>query len=86
MHNIETSFNIRHEQRHPVVAVSVKIWGEERTRDDNPVLFYKEQGKKEATIGTNRGLDINDFALVIQTNLQAELLRQCGDKKVIWKS
>lgn len=84
LHNIERSFSIRQEQRHLVDAISVKMWVEEmRSRDDNPVLFYKEQGKKEATIGTNRGLGANDFALAIQTPLQAELLRQCGDKKVI---
>lgn len=51
-------------------------------RQDNPVLFYKEQGRTEATIGTNTGLDSDDFALVIQTPLQAELLRVCGNGKV----
>lgn len=68
LHNVERSFNIRQEQRHSIDAVSVKIWIEEmRAREDNPVLFYKEQGRSEATIGINRGLDTNDFALVVQT-------------------
>ena len=80
LHNVQRSFNIRQEQRHTVDAVSVKIWVDEMgQRKDNPVVFYKEQGKWEATVGINRGLDRDDFALVIQTNLQAEVLRQCGD-------
>ena len=84
LHNVQRSFNIRQEQRHTVDAVSVKIWVDEMgQRKDNPVVFYKEQGKWEATVGINRGLDRDDFALVIQTNLQAEVLRQCGDNKVI---
>ena len=83
-HNIERSFGKRQEQRHLVDSISVKLWVEEmRACHDNPVLFYEEQGKKYATIGTNHGLDVNDFALAIQTPLQAELLRKCGDHKVI---
>ena len=81
LHNIERSYHTRKEQRHLVDAVSVKLWVEEmRACDVNPVLFYKEQGKKDATIGTNQGLDT---ALVIQTPLQLELLKECGDQKVI---
>ncbi len=53
--------------------------------DNNPVLFYKEQGSILAEIGTNYdiSLGIDDFALVIQTPLQAEVLQTCGNLKVV---
>ena len=50
-------------------------------RDESPVLFFKQQGKVLADIGTNIGLSANDFALVIQTPLQSEMLQNCGDNK-----
>ena len=46
-------------------------------------MFYKQQGQKESTIGDNVGLNVNDFALVLQTKLQAEMLRDCGHEKVV---
>lgn len=83
LRNIEMSFNIRQEQRHLVDAVSVKLWVEEmRASDDNPVLFFKEQGKIDATIGLNRGLCVNDFALAIQSPLYRQ---NCSGNAVIGK-
>ena len=29
------------------------------------------------------GLDVNDFGLVLQTKLEAEMLRDCGHEKVV---
>ena len=37
----------------------------------------------KATIGSNIGLGIHDFALVIQTKLQAEMLENCGTERVV---
>ena len=47
------------------------------------MLFFKQQGKLTADVGTSNGLKQDDFALVIQTPLQAEMLRCCGDKKIV---
>ena len=52
-------------------------------KEGNPVLFYKQQGQILADIGVSIGLDINDFALVIQAPLQTEVLQNCGSNKVV---
>lgn len=84
LHNIERTFNIRQEKRHEVDSVSVRLWVEDmKTRENNPVLFYKEQGTMVAEVGNNNGLGMDDFALVIQTPLQADVLRHCGENKVV---
>ena len=80
LHNIERSFGIRHEKRHSIDAVSVRLWVEEmKSTTDNPVLFYKEQGCVDAEVGINHGLGKDDFALVIQSSLQSELLKNCAN-------
>lgn len=83
--NIEKSFSLRGYQRHTDDTTSVSLWIEELKRQgrDNPVLFYKPQGQKEAIIGDNLGLNVDDFAIVIQTKLQAEMLCDCGNEKVV---
>lgn len=84
LNNIERAFSIRQEKRHSIDAVSVRLWVEEmKSTTDNPVLFYKEQGCVEAEVGINHGLGKDDFALVIQSSLQADLLRNCGNNKVV---
>ena len=85
LYNIERSFAIRGCRRHSIDSVSVEIWVKEMEgkKDDNPVLFYKKQGQTKAEVGTNNGLGGDDFALVIQTPLQSEMLQSCGDNKVI---
>ncbi len=84
LYNIERSFAIRGCQRHSIDSTSVAIWVKEMAAkgDESPVLLYKKQGQTKAEIGTNIGLDENDFALVIQTPLQAEMLQNCGNNKV----
>ena len=52
-------------------------------KEDNPVLLYKQQGHILADVGVNNGLDLNDFALVIQTSLQREVLQTCGSNRVV---
>ncbi len=47
------------------------------------MLFFKQQGKVTADVGTNNGLKQDDFALVIQTPLQSEMLCCFGDKKIV---
>ena len=78
LHNIERAYNIRTWKRHSSDSVSVNLWVKEMgKKEGNPVLFYKQQGQILA------GLDINDFALVIQTPLQTEVLQNCGSNKVV---
>lgn len=84
LNNIERAFSIRQEKRHSIDAVSVRLWVEEmKSTTNSPVLFYKGQGCVDAEVGTNDGLGKDDFALVIQSSLQADLLRDCGDNKVV---
>ncbi len=43
-------------------------------KKNSPVIFYKQQGETFADIaGINQGLNKDDFALVIQTPIQAEV-------------
>ncbi len=82
--NIERAFSLCREKRHSIDAVSVRLWVEEmKSTADNPVLFYKEQGSDVAEVGRNYGLGKHDFALVLQSSLQADLLKNCGDNKVV---
>ena len=83
--NIEKAFGLRGHQRHKDDATSVSLWIKELKDQggDNPVLFYKTQGQTEANIGDNIGLGVNDFAIVIQTKLQADTLRNCANDKVV---
>ncbi len=52
-------------------------------KKNSPVIFYKQQGETFADIGVNQGLNKDDFALVIQTPIQAEVLHLCGNNKVV---
>ena len=85
IHNIERSFGVRQEQRHSDDATSVYLWVKEMVEkgESNPVLYYKQQGTKIAEIGQSGELGINDFVLVIQTPLQADILKKCGERKVV---
>ena len=85
LYNIERAFSIRGCQRHSSDYISVALWVKEMVgkEEESPVLFYKQQGQTKAEVGTNIGLSENDFALVIQTPLQAEMLKKCGSNKVI---
>ena len=59
----------------------MNLWVKEMgKKEGNPVLFYKQQGQILADIGVSIGLD---FALVIQTPLQTEVVQNCGSNKVV---
>ena len=81
MSNIERAFGLRGSEKHKDDAISVKLWVEEMKEkcNDNPVLLHKPQG--EASSDT--ALHIKDFALGIQTPLQAQMLKRFGPNKII---
>ena len=85
LYNIEQSFNLRKMEKHKDDAMSVHLWVQEVTchGKHNPVLFYKPQGQILAELGTNQGLGVHDFALVLQTPLQSEMFKSCGNNRVI---
>ena len=71
--NIERSFGLRTTQRHTDDATSVRLLVEEMDdKDGTPVLFYKPQGEQPQAC---EYLELNDFALGIQTSLQAEMMK-----------
>ena len=73
--NIESCFGLNTVEKHRNDAVSVQLWVEElKMKDFNPVLLYKPQGDPQST--HCKGLDDQDFILVIQTPLQAEMLKK----------
>ena len=65
--------------------MSVHLWVHECVSNEKhcPFLLYKPQGQVLAEIGTNQGLGEHDFALVIQTPLQSEMLMSCGHNKIV---
>lgn len=70
--NIERTYGLKGIERHRDDALSVKAWVEELKEDDNnPVLLYKSQGDAPP-IGLNR----EDFILVLQTPLQADMMKK----------
>ena len=81
MSSIERAFGLRGSEKHKDDATSVKLWVEEMKEkcNDNPVLLHKPQG--EASSDT--ALHIKDFALGIQTPLQAQMLKRFGPNKII---
>ncbi len=81
LYNIERAFNFQGTQKHPIDAVSVGSWVAEMTSkgEDSPVLMYKPQGTCVAQVGKCKGLGVHDFALVVQTPLQVEMLRNFGN-------
>ena len=85
LNNIERSFSLRTTERHPIDSVSVKAWVDDMMTKgcDSPVLLYKVQGCATAEVGNAIGLSLNDFALVIQTPLQAEIMRSCAHNNIV---
>jgi hypothetical protein len=80
--NIECAFKINHTQRHSDDAKSIALWVEEmKANPSNPVILFKEQGSPQPSDCDNLGID--DFALAIQTPMQAEMLRTLGNDKII---
>ena len=80
--NIERSYGLRGIERHKDDATSVTLWVEEmKKRADEPVLLYKAQGRAKPPQCTN--LTQSDFALAIQTPLQAEMIKSFGSDKIV---
>ncbi len=80
--NIERAFGLRGSEKHPNDAVSVSAWVEEMKvkGTDNPVLLYKPQGEQQ---GLCHNLNITDFVLVLQTQLQRQMLKSFGPNRVV---
>ena len=75
LHNIQQAYNIQGIERHSNDALSVHAWVEEmKSKEHNPISFYKQQGSVVADIGKNTCLHTQDFALCIQTTLQCEMM------------
>ena len=84
LYNIEKCFGLRKIERHKE-AMSVHLWVHECVSNEKHclILLYKPQGQVLAEIATNQGLGEYDFALVIQTPLQSEMLMSCGHNKIV---
>ena len=76
--NIERSYGLQGIERHKDDATSVSIWVQEMAvnGENNPVLLYKQQGEPQPKNCDN--LDDEDFALVLQTPTQTEMLKEFG--------
>ena len=78
--NIEREFGLKSVEKHSDDATSVLLWIEEmKTMGiDNPVLLYKQQGE-QPSMGCNY-LEVDDFVLIIQTQLQKQMMKEYGKK------
>ena len=81
INNIECAFKLEGGQRHHDDATSVAVWVEEMRGmgDDNVVLYYKPQGADDDKTGLKR----EDFLIVLQTLIQAEMLIKFAEGKVV---
>lgn len=80
--NIEKTYCLRGIQRHKDDGTSVYLWVQQmKAQEDNPVLLYKAQGQTQTQGCEN--LSPNDFALAIQTPLQADILKRFSSNRVI---
>ena len=79
IHNIERVFKLDGGQRHHDDATSVAAWVEEMRGkgEGNVALSYKPQGASD----NKTGLQTDDF-IVLQTPVQAEMLKKFGGKVV----
>ena len=81
INNMERAFKLEGGQRHHDDATSVTAWVEE-TRgmgDDNVVLYYKPQSADDDKTGLKR----EDFPIVLQTPIQAEMFKKLAEGKVV---
>ena len=80
--NIQQAYGIQEAQYHKDDATSVNVWVDAmKSNSPNPVLLYKQQGEPHS-VGC-KSLELNNFILVLQTPLQAEVLKKCGHGRVI---
>ena len=80
--NIEREFGLKCVEKHSDDATSLLLWVEEmKSRgSDNPVLVYKRQGE-QPPMGCDY-LEIDDFVLIIQTELQKQMMKEFGKRVV----
>lgn len=78
INNIIRDYSIGYStKRHRNDAISVKLWVTSMAGlENNPVLYYKEQGAKDTLF------EDNDFILIIMTEFQANSFIQFGKSKV----
>ncbi len=82
LNNIEKAYSFIQNRRHSDDATSVHLWVEEMMAHNlNPVLFYKRQGQTPSK--ECEQLSANDFAVGIQTPLQADMLKQFSFESVV---
>ena len=80
--NIQQAYGLCDFQHHTDDATSVMLWVEAtRKHIPSPVLLYKQQGKVPGI--ECKYLLENDFMLVMQTPLQAEVLKKCAPNSII---
>ena len=80
--NIQRTYGLRVAQRHKDDATSVNIWIDDmKSSENNPVILYKRQGEPPSE--KSEYLSKEDFALAIQTPLQAIMMKnQCNGRVV----
>ncbi|XP_069695882.1 uncharacterized protein [Periplaneta americana] len=77
--NIKRDFNINGVvSRHQNDAISVRLWVQEMVKQDNCVIYFKEQGKED----DSSLLKVEDFVLIIMTTFQKEMIRKYGGDKI----
>ncbi|KAL1450403.1 hypothetical protein WDU94_002774 [Cyamophila willieti] len=75
--NIVRSYNISYRTKcHEDDATSVKLWVDQNTGPEGPVLLFKEQGVEKY------GMDKEDFMLGIMTPFQKSMMSQLGPKLI----
>ncbi|XP_057657222.1 uncharacterized protein LOC130894405 [Diorhabda carinulata] len=78
--NIERAYNIDLKDGfyHKDDATSVNIWVKQCAEaEDNPVLFYKQQGQ------SIENFEPSDFCLIIMTGVQRSILKEFGSQVII---
>ena len=82
INNIELAYGFKGTQRHNDDATSVQILVEEmKMSESNRIILYKPQGMPQPEACEN--MCNNDFMLVIQTHLQAEIIKKYSYDRVI---
>ncbi|XP_069676181.1 uncharacterized protein [Periplaneta americana] len=76
--NIKRDFNIHDATKHGNDAIGVKLWVETMRGlgEENPVLFYKEQGQSHPLF------EEDDFILIVMTEFQSDQLLRFGGEKI----
>ena len=81
--NIKNAFGIQSVQRHRDDATSIQVWVQEmqQSTKHNPVLLYKAQC--EIPQNQCHRMSTNDFVLVLQTEIQAQMLEMFGPQRIV---